>query len=240
METSGIWSEKYKIGAYMVNQKCEATLMTVANLFQEVSWQHADSHSLGYEGMKARHLFWVLNRLKINILQMPLWQEEVTVETWITEMIPFAHRQYRIADAFNKTYITGASLWIPLDIDTRRPRRITDFDVPFRQDLLHEMPKKLPLTEGGITSSQQTATYSDMDMQGHFNNAQYIKWIYDDLFKNDDATIIKSLEINYLNEVFQNDSIDLIVFKTRDMISYTLKKSGDGMVVCRVDVERAP
>jgi acyl-ACP thioesterase len=100
------------------------------------------------------------------------------------------------------------------------------------------MPKKLPLTEGGITSSQQTAAYSDMDMQGHFNNAQYIKWIYDDLFKNEDATIIKSLEINYLNEVFQNDSIDLIVLKTPNVISYTLKKSVDGAVVCRVDVSK--
>jgi acyl-ACP thioesterase len=237
MENNGIWSESFKIAAYMTDKKCQATLTTIAHLFQEVSWAHAKARDLGYEGMKERGMFWVLNRLKINILRLPVWQEEVIVETWITEIVPFSHRHYRIANSQNETYITGASLWLPLDMQSRRPRRITDFDVVFRPDLAQEMPKKLPPTEGGILSNQQTVSYSDMDMQGHFTNAQYIKWIYDDVYKNEEDKTIKSLEINYLNEVFKNEKIDIMVKKSGNVIAYSLKKSDMGVEVCRADVE---
>lgn len=246
MEQNGVWSEDIKIRAFMVDRNREANVVAIQNMCQEVAGNHANFRGLGFEGMQARGLAWVLNRLKIKVFQFPKWTETVTVKTWVSQMQPFSHRHFQIIlsntieERNPNTNGEGAilaniySIWIPIDVVTKRPKRVVDFEMPLH-NLLYgcEIPEKLPNTEGGIFSSERQVQYSDLDMLGHVNNAKYVEWLLDDFYKNNNDVKPKILEINYLGEIFEGTTVQIFARKEEDKVVYTVKNKEDRREVIR-------
>jgi medium-chain acyl-[acyl-carrier-protein] hydrolase len=240
MEKQGVWSESFRVQANMVNMRREMTLASIGNLFQEVAGNHAVYRKVGFFDMQQRGMYWVLNRLKINMLRYPLWQEDIYLRTWVSQMIPFSHRHFEVCDSQNQALGYGYALWIPIDATNHKPKRMTDFDIQIvdRQTPC-DMPQKIADTEGYIFSSEKTVEYSDIDMLGHVNNVKYIEWILNDFYKkNDTKNVCKSLEINYLGEVYPNDTTLIFSKSDAQKTYYSLKKKDDGKEVCRAIVEQ--
>lgn len=255
MEENGIWSEDLKIRAFMVDRHQEANLVAIQNIFQEVAGNHANFRRLGFEDMQAKGMAWVLNRLKINILQFPKWTETVTVKTWVSQMEPFSHRHFQMilpdskadtvtperdeAESIKGVVLANAyTIWIPIDVVTKRPKRITNHDLPLNTILYDcTMPEKLIFTEGCVLSSERRVQYSDLDMLGHVNNAKYVEWLIDDFFRENRTKRTKILEINYLGEVFEGTIIQLFVEKKDDMVFYSLRNKENGKEVVRAKLD---
>jgi acyl-ACP thioesterase len=248
MKKINLWSENIRIRAYMVDASREANLVAIQNLCQEVAGNHANACELGYEAMQKRGMAWVLNRLKINILKQPKWTETVTVKTWVSVMQPFSHRHFQIVLPVSETNETelilanAYALWIPIDLATKRPKRMANEDFPLYEYAYDcEMPEKLlftvlasrPLGEGGIFSSERIVQYSDLDMLGHVNNAKYVEWLLDDYFRTHGIVKVKTLDINYLGEVFQGSIVQFFVQQTDDTIFYAIIEKASGKEVCR-------
>lgn len=246
MEQNGIWSEDLKIRAFMVDRNREANLVSIQNMCQEVAGNHANFRRLGFADMQAQGMAWVLNRLKIKVLQFPKWTETVTVKTWVSQMSPFSHRHFQILlpntvdegnpEAVGKGVVLANvyTIWIPIDIVSKRPKRVVDSEMPLH-DVIYdcEIPEKLLHTEGGIFSSERQVQYSDLDMLGHVNNAKYVEWLLDDFYKNEDDVKPKTLEINYLGEVFMGTTVQLFTQKKEGVVLYVLKNKEHGKEVCR-------
>jgi acyl-CoA thioesterase FadM len=166
MEQNGIWSEDLKIRAFMVDRNREANLVAIQNMCQEVAGNHANFRRLGFEDMQAQGLAWVLNRLKIKVLQFPKWTETVTVKTWVSQMSPFSHRHFQILlsnsdendantveernpDTIGKGVVLANvyTIWIPIDMVTKRPKRQVLSDLPLKEMVYDcEIPEKLGFT----------------------------------------------------------------------------------------------
>ena len=58
------------------------SVKSVLNLFQDLAGIHADMIGVGYEDMLAKNLYWILSRVKFDILKMPVPNQTVVVETW--------------------------------------------------------------------------------------------------------------------------------------------------------------
>jgi medium-chain acyl-[acyl-carrier-protein] hydrolase len=240
MEQNGIWSENFKITAFMVDRHRKATLFTLQNLCQEAAGNHAHVRQLGYADMQAQGMAWVLNRLRIKVLQYPKWMERVTVKTWVSLMQPFSHRHFEVTSPVSETnaeeviLATAYSIWIPIDTTTKRPKRLTNNDF-----LLHdrvydcEIPEKLRDTEGGIFSTERLVQASDLDMLGHVNNAKYVEWLLDDFLSKNKNGQVKVLEINYLSEVFEGSRVQFFCSNTPNEIFYSMKNKADDKEVCR-------
>jgi medium-chain acyl-[acyl-carrier-protein] hydrolase len=248
MEQNGIWSEDVKIRAYMVDRYREANLFALQNLCQEAAGNHAQMRQLGYEDMQARGMAWVLNRLKIKVFQYPKWMETVTVKTWVSQMQPFSHRHFQVTLPISKTnkeeliLANAYSIWIPIDIATKRPKRLPNEDLPLHNlDYDCEIPEKLPLVlasnsvanEGVIFSSERFVQSSDLDMLGHVNNAKYVEWLLDDFYSKNKNLKPKALEINYLGEVFENSVVQIFIQQLKDETIYVIKNKADDKEVCR-------
>lgn len=259
MEQNGIWSEDLKIRAFMVDRHQEANLVAIQNIFQEVAGNHANFRRLGFEDMQAKGMAWVLNRLKINIFKFPKWTETVTVKTWVSQMQPFSHRHFQMilpdseadivtperdeAEVTKGVILANAySIWIPIDVVTKRPKRITNHDLTLNTISYDcEMPEKLTFANSefdkSILSSERQVYYSDLDMLGHVNNAKYVEWLIDDFFKENRSKKPKILEINYLGEVFEGSTVQFFIQKQDDMIFYSLVNKEDGKEVVRAKLD---
>lgn len=243
MQKINLWSENIRIRAYMVDKNREANLVAIQNLCQEVAGNHANACELGYEAMQKRGMAWVLNRLKINILKQPRWTETVTVKTWVSLMQPFSHRHFQIVLPVSETNETelilanAYALWIPIDLVTKRPKRMANEDFPLCEYVYDcEMPEKLVYTEGAVFSSERIVQYSDLDMLGHVNNAKYVEWLLDDYFRIHGIVKIKTLDINYLGEVFQGSTVQIFVQQTNDSVFYSIIEKAGGKEVCRAKI----
>ena len=246
MEHNGVWSEDIKIRAFMVDRNREANVVAIQNMCQEVASNHANFRGLGFEGMQARGLAWVLNRLKIKVFEFPKWTETVTVKTWVSQMQPFSHRHFQIVlpDTEGVILANIYTIWIPIDVVSKRPKRVFDFDMPL-YDVVYDcgIPEKLNFTveernpddggKGDIFSSERQVQYADLDMLGHVNNAKYVEWLLDDFYKNNKEGKPNSLEINYLGEVFEDATVQIFAQKGENEICYTVKNREGGREVIR-------
>lgn len=208
MENNGEWTEAFKIRTFMTDKSLEATMTTIGNLFQDAAGNHANFRKLGYHDMKEQNMFWVLNRLKIQMIRFPKWLEDVNVSTWVSEIQPFSHRHFIMTDTQGKDIGCGYSLWTPIDTITHRIKRLTNFDTPLVDKItLCGTSHKLPDADKVELSSEKLAKFSDLDFLGHVNNVKYVEWMLNDYYRNWGEDKFSSLEINYLNDVYSIRSL---------------------------------
>lgn len=76
------------------------------------------------------------------------------------------------------------------------------------------------ITPAGVmqVADQHIIGYSEIDAYGHVNNARYIDWITDALFKYDPDLKVSRFQISYLSEAKVNDVIILKFSKAKDRI----------------------
>jgi acyl-ACP thioesterase len=126
----------------------------------------------------------------------------------------FAIRDYDLLDQEGRTPVRGRSGWIIVDIEKRRPIRPESLiETLPGNDGLDALPGgagPVPAAEGAVKRAERRAAYSDIDMNGHVNNARYIEWIEDllesELFYNSEQL---RLDINYTSELVLNETVEL-------------------------------
>ncbi len=231
MEKNGVWHSTFRIPAFMVNTERKATLVMICNLLQEVAGEHALHHNLGYEDMKARGQFWVLNRLRVHMKRFPDWRSKTTFRTWVNSMKgPFSYRNFAIYDEKGSLIGAACTLWVLLDAETRHPIRIKEHGLPIIENeaSLCGQPDKLQDLANPTLIGSHQVKYSDLDMIGHVNNVKYIEWLTDCLdTKQED---IGTIDINYLQESFLDDVIEIC----QDGNAYKICKKGGEEDLCRV------
>ncbi|GLC41093.1 hypothetical protein PLESTB_000943700 [Pleodorina starrii] len=187
--------EEHRIRGYEVSPDQRATVVTVANLLQEVAGNHAvgvwgrtDEGFASLPSMK--NVIFVMTRLQIRMHQYPKWGDIVAVETYFSEEGRLAFRRdWKVTNASTGAVLGAAtSTWVTINMDTRRLVKLPDnlrkrflrFGPESSEHVLppDETKKKLPEMElpGQVQAPQQVARRSDMDMNGHINNVTYLAW----------------------------------------------------------------
>ena len=205
----------FLVSSYEVDQRGKTRLTAIANYLQETAYKHAASLNVGYSHLAEEGRAWVLSRLRIKMYSYPKWDDTIEVETWprgIEKL--FALRDFRIRSAVGDLLAEATTCWLMVDMKTHRPMRInTDFiPVETRTDsVFQETPGKITSPKNPSFILSRIASYSDLDIVGHVNNVKFIEWCVDSLQV--DQLLkrgISDFEINYLGEVRQGDSVDLL------------------------------
>jgi medium-chain acyl-[acyl-carrier-protein] hydrolase len=208
---SSVWREKFHVRSFDIGLNAAMRISSLCSYFQEAAGNHATHLDVGYEYMQQSGMVWVLSRLFISIRKLPERGQEFYLETWpLGTQRFFYHRDYKV---FNdkETLITATSLWVLLDLSTRKPKVI-----PINDDVIKAntgrysvgMPAvHFPVVLSGGTLSHQVR-YSDLDHNRHVNNAKYVEWIFDfidqDLLEQSTPS---SFYIEYKQEVKSGDEV---------------------------------
>ncbi|MDR1024716.1 MAG: acyl-ACP thioesterase [Treponema sp.] len=210
-----IEQEKLQLRFGAVDRSDRLTLASTFDFFQEAAINHAEALGVGREALVKSGQIWVLSRLSVIWERRPLWREEITVRSWPRgwEKL-FALRDYDIRDRDGAAVVRGRSCWIILDMEKRRPLRpqpvMESLPLNGGTDAMTGIPASLESREGLYRLGKRTARYSDVDYNGHVNNARYIQWIQDLV----DSTLLEQcgqarLDINYLGEVKPGEVVEL-------------------------------
>lgn len=179
---------------------------------QEVAGHHSDSFGLTYDGLAQRGLFWAIIRNRVQITRLPMEGETITLETWPmpTTRVAYPRATAAYDEAGNELFrCTG--LWVLMDIASRGmilPGK-SGVDVPgyLRGDEL-EAPKSL-LPRDFPNCNSRRVSFTDLDCNGHMNNARYLDWMADLLpseFHREHP--VKAFTLCYLNESLEADALD--------------------------------
>ena len=236
----GIWREEFRPHSYEVDFQKRATLETVARRFQEAAWNHAETLGVGYERLQQENKIWVLARLLIQVTRVPSWGEATILETWPrVGTSALALRDFAILNANRQTCVAGSSAWLILDRVTRKPQRLDKWIATVKQfadrRALERDPEKIGPGDAAAAALELTARYSDLDVNGHVNNARYLSWILDsysiDFHRHHAA---RSIELNFLAETRGGDSLSVLSkSKAENEYWHGIVKRPAGGEVCR-------
>lgn len=161
---------------------------------------------------------WMLHRLHIRINRMPERGDKVCLETWPSGIESlFALRDYRLLDEEGNVLVNAVSKWMLIDLEKRRPLRQTPHIVEMStshhiekiklDSILNEKEVKPDMTEG----RQFTATFDNIDFNGHVTQASYMRWITNalpfDFLKN---YRLAEVEVVYEHEIMPDSVVDAL------------------------------
>jgi medium-chain acyl-[acyl-carrier-protein] hydrolase len=210
---SPVWREKFHVRSFDIGLNAVMRISSLCSYFQEAAGNHATHLDVGYEYMQQSGMVWVLSRLFVNVKKLPERGQEFYLETWpLGTQRFFYHRDYKV-DNGTETLITATSLWVLLDLNTRKPRVI-----PLDESVIKanagrsnvQMPSvHFPVLFSGETLVHKVK-YSDLDHNRHVNNAKYVEWIFD-LIDQEllEKSTPSSFYIEYKQEVKSGDEVVL-------------------------------
>ncbi len=201
------FEERFKVCTWDVDQSDRLTMAAVYNYFQEAAGHHASVLGVGSAFMKANGIVWILSRMSAELNSRPGSGARLTTRTWPrgTDRL-FAVRDYELRDAAGAVVGKGRSAWLVVDGASFRPRRpeaiAAGLPTNGGREALPGGAQVIKAAEGLEKKADRAVAYSDLDSNGHMNNARYVQWIQDAL---DPAELAAAdgmrLDLNYLAEM---------------------------------------
>ena len=193
-----------QVSSYLIDFNQYLSPHNLFSLMQDCAWKHITINQCGWDHLYKQGRVWVLSRMLVTMERPILWQEEITVETWMKSCdLITSYRDFTISDSRHQIVARATSMWHQLDVETRKIMSLNDFVFPnLNQDGIEEKPQKLhcPTGEPLIDVSREINA-SNIDMNGHANNTNYIRWALDafpiDFLK---QKFVKQIAINFLVE----------------------------------------
>ncbi len=202
-------------------------MKSILSIFQDVASIHAEEIGVGYQKMLSKNLYWVLCRIKIDILKMPSINQTVIVETWPHEKGKVdLDRDLKVLSEDGETLIIGTSKWCVIDTVNRRLQRTDNinYQCEISSDINYsEKLNKISLPNNElIEKSSYKVSFSDLDHNQHMNNTNYANLVMNTI----NNKKISHFEINFLNECKLDDIISLH-YTNDDNYEYIVGKIGD-------------
>ena len=217
-----IYKQQIKIPCYDTDASQLLKPVSFMNYAQEWANCHASVLGFGYDDMIRTRMAWVLSRMHVKFLRHPKWRDTVNLATWHKgpERLMYI-RDFRMTDETgNEDLILATTSWLVVNIDTRRLTR----DVPLddssicREDAVPRPCDKICIPAGAVLEHAGThvVSYSDVDLNGHANNAMYLVWAMDVVGCGTTfGKPLKEMKINFNHETMPGDRVELYLASDR-------------------------
>ncbi len=225
--------EKFTVKTYECRPDGNIKMACLMQYLQEAAALHAEQLGFGVDRLNKINSYWILSNLRIEINRLPKWNDEITVKTWpsgYNRLI--ATREFVGSDQNDCELFRAGSQWMVLDKGSSRPKNLFRLDLSLPKTGLKALSGKLVRLEPQDDYSQAdriSVPYSSIDLNGHVNNTEYVRWGIDALrkaFKFEGN--VRSMHATYLSEVFEADELDLLLSYSRNGYFYVLAKRSDG------------
>ena len=210
------FEQKFTIPCYDTDASWRLKPSSFMDLAQEAAGQHAVYLGFGYDDLIATNTAWILSRVHVEFVDAPKWRENITLRTWHKGLNRlFFLRDFILTDDLGRERVKATTSWLVLNLETRRLVRdpklmeegtvCTDNVIETPADKV-VMPKDI---EPQYVMDHHVAS-SDVDMNGHTNNAMYMQWAMDAVDYDIASTRpVKWFTINFNHETKAGDIVAL-------------------------------
>ena len=216
-----IFETAFAVQSSQVNAQGRMSVAGMFDLFMDMASSHAEKLGVGYDGMRARHAYWVAVRTRVRVYERPRLTETVTARTWPGK--PGAikcDRFYTIARG-DTVLAEGRTEWVGQNTDTGRVMKVGDFNYPLTMEHRTEKVCQEPFTRFREQPDPENLclTYTvgsrDIDMGRHMNNVAYIRMLLGTFTVAElEAMDIAEVEISYAMACREGETLS--VYRRRD------------------------
>jgi acyl-ACP thioesterase len=225
--------EKFTVKSYECRPDGNIKTACLMQYLQEAAAQHAEQLGFGVDRLNTINSYWVLSNLRIEINRLPKWNDEITVKTWPSGYTrSIATREFVAKDQNDCELFRAGSQWMVLNKSSNRPKNLFRLDLglpKIGEKALSEELVRLEPQDDYSEVDRISVPYSSIDLNGHVNNTEYVRWGMDALrkaFKFEGN--IRSIHATYLSEVFEDDELDLTLSQNNNRHFYVRAKRSDG------------
>lgn len=205
---------RFHIPCYATDVNCGLRPAAFMDMTQELANRHADILGFGFDQLQQTRTAWVLSRMHFRFNSYPKWRDEMTLRTWHKgpEGL-FYLRDFQLLGDDGSVCVEATTSWLVVNIDTRRLVRgvVLDETTACHDHAIEEscdriqMPKDVDPVPAGV----HRVGYSDIDMNGHTNNAMYLVWAMDALdYAVTSSRPVREVKINFNQETRPGDDVE--------------------------------
>jgi len=183
---------------------------------QEAAAQHAEQLGFGRTHLAEIGGYWVLTNLRMQFAAPLRCGDRVTIRTW-----PSGHnrllatREFAGLDGDGKELFGAGSQWMILSRESARPQNLTRLkldSLATGPDTYSAGMERLEPAEDYDAGDRLRVPYSSIDLNGHVNYTEYVRWGLDALRRAyHTAGEPRLLRATFLAEVFEDDELELQV-----------------------------
>lgn len=200
--------EKYTVPCYDTDSAWRLKPASFMNMAQEAAGRHAVYLGFGYDDLIVTNTAWVLSRVHVEYVDTPKWRDEITLTTWHKGLNRlFYLRDFIVTDKDGKERIKATTSWLVLNLETRRLVRdphLMEDDTICTENVIETPADKVVMpkdVEPELVMEHRVA-YSDVDTNGHANNAMYMQWAMDAVnYEIASQRPVREFTINFNHEI---------------------------------------
>ena len=199
---------------------------------QEMAQLHAEKLHFGYDDFISKNLAWVVTRFYARFVNPPKWKDTVTLQTWHKGLERvMSIRDFHIIDKDGAVAVAATSSWVIVNTQTRQFTRahfaVDRDESVWKEDAVEHSAEKVTMPrEGAELVARHKVSYSDIDVNGHTNNASYMGWAMDAV----DEEISLNRQVLDFTINFNHES------KAGECVSiYRARKDGDFYIEGKID-----
>lgn len=209
-----IYLSNYKIGLEDIGINNEATNKSILKIMQDIAGLHSSSVGYGALDIETKKKAWMILDWKVKVLKRPKYNDEVYAKTWSRKVEKlYAYRDFELKDKNENIFAIGTSRWILVDIDRRRPIRLTSditdlYESEIDKSVFSEEIEDIK-SENYLFKNDYSIQRRDIDINGHMHNLNYLDMAYEilpeDIYKN---KIFDNIRIVYKKEIMHGQKVE--------------------------------
>jgi medium-chain acyl-[acyl-carrier-protein] hydrolase len=241
------FEKEHTVHVYETGPDGKVSLYSLFNYMQDVASDHAVLLGFGRDDLMKKNQFWVLSRMYAEITEWPSWGDKIIIKTWPngTDNL-FAMRNYELKYPDGRMIASSASAWLMVDRTTKKIQRPDGLLTQYNENDLISTSARHPgklseAHEKGINGAPFRVQVSDLDVNLHTNNVNYLRWVcnaYDLDFTMNHLPC--SAEINYLAESMFNEEIVVRTSQengNQTVFNHSVLRISDNKELCRIRIK---
>lgn len=236
------FTQNFTIPCYDTDASWRLKPTSFMNLAQEAAGRHAVYLGFGYDDLIKTNTAWILSRVHVEFVDTPKWRENITLNTWHKGLNRiFFLRDFLLTDDEGNTRVKATTSWLVLNLETRRlvrdPKLMEEGTV-CHEDVIETPADKvqMPKDVEAELVRRHTVSYSDIDTNGHTNNAMYMQWSMNSVgYDITSSRPVKEFTINFNHETKAGDVVDIyraVVEKEDTLHVFVEGRVGDASSFC--------
>jgi len=214
MEDLRFYTLEYTVPYSQADAKGQMKPGALLSLFtNEMAENHSAMQGFGRQQMLEKGMVFLLSKVSIRFCRMPKAMETLQITTYERGAKGAQYRRlFTVKTQSGEIVAEAVTLWVLADMHAHKILRPSAF--PFEIHV-YDQPVDVPMDKHlhdhgeGQLILQRPVCYSDVDVNGHLNNAKYLDIVCDCLTCELQRADIEQVQIHYVKEAALSDKLQI-------------------------------
>lgn len=235
-----IYNKQIELGFFECDYNKKIKLSSILAIASDTAGKDYTERGISHKKMMEAKEVMLLARYHVHINRSPLVDEIITVRTWEKGIMDgLVLRDFEFIDSNQSVCIVISSSWIVVNPYTKKFIKPKNFQCKkfglSDIDTGCEICRRIILSNKNMEYfGEHVVEYSELDGNGHLNNANYGNIIFDSIKKKDIDSNFTDIYINYIKEAKAEEVMKLYICKEEDSIYIEGKVEDKTSFICEM------